>query len=137
MPNTLLSPEPLAFNKGLASIRILVGLMMAYHGFEIFQPHIMETYQTWDIIKALPAPVAMVYLGKGLEFFTGLCFVFGIFTRIAALFMAIDLLFICFFVGGGRFYYEDQHPFLFALLALVYFFAGPVTWSLDQRIFNK
>jgi putative oxidoreductase len=137
MSNTLLSPQPLAFDKGLASIRILVGLMMAYHGFEIFQPDIMATYQTWDVIKALPAPVFLVYLGKGLEFFTGLCFVFGIFTRLAALFMAIDLLFICFFVGNGRFYYEDQHPFLFALLALVYFFAGPVTWSLDQRIFNK
>ena len=136
MANPLLSPQPIWSDKGLASIRILVGLMMAYHGFEIFQPETMATYQTWDVIKKMPAPVTMVYLGKGLEFVTGLCFVFGLFTRIAALIMATDLLFICFVVGNVRFYYEDQHPFLFALLALIYFFTGPVIWSLDQRFFK-
>src|SRR5689334_617985 len=100
MAHPLLSPKPLYSEQGLALIRILVGLMMAYHGFEIFQPDTMATYQTWDVIKQLPAPVVMVYLGKGLEFVTGLCFVFGIFTRIAALFMTTDMLFICFFVGN-------------------------------------
>ncbi|HTF18461.1 MAG TPA: DoxX family protein [Chryseolinea sp.] len=136
MAHLLLSPRPLWSNAGLGIIRIVVGLLMAYHGLEIFQPDVMAGYQTWDVIKAMPSPVLMVYIGKGLEFVTGLCFILGIFTRIAALLMAIDLLFICFVVSNGRFYYEDQHPFLFALLALVYFFAGPVIWSLDQRIFK-
>jgi putative oxidoreductase len=40
-------------------------------------------------------------------------------------------------VGAGKFYYEDQHPFIFALLALVFFFTGPVQWSLDKIVFNK
>lgn len=132
----MLSPQPLWSSTGLATIRIIVGLLMAYHGIEIFQPETMKVYQDWDIIKKLPAPVMMVYLGKGLEFVTGICFVLGIFTRIAALLMAIDLLFICFVVGNGRFYYEDQHPFLFALLAMVFFFTGPVKWSLDERLFK-
>ena len=132
----MLSSKPLWLDTGLGVIRIVVGLLMAYHGLEIFQPGVMANYQTWDVIKKIPNPVLMVYLGKGLEFVTGICFVLGIFTRIAALLMAIDLLFICFVVGNGRFYYEDQHPFLFALLAMVYFFAGPVKWSLDQRIFK-
>ena len=132
----MISPSPLWLNAGLGTIRIVIGLLMAYHGLEIFQPDIMANYQTWDVIKMMPSPVVMVYLGKGLEFVTGICFILGIFTRIAALLMALDLLFICFVVGKGRFYYEDQHPFLFVLLALVYFFAGPITWSLDQRIFK-
>lgn len=132
----MFSSKPLWLDTGLGVIRIVVGLLMAYHGLEIFQPEVMANYQTWDVIKKIPYPVLMVYLGKGLEFVTGMCFVLGIFTRIAALLMAIDLLFICFVVGNGRFYYEDQHPFLFALLAMVYFFAGPVKWSLDQRIFK-
>lgn len=136
MPHAMFSSKPLWLDTGLGVIRIVVGLLMAYHGLEIFQPEVMANYQTWDVIKKIPYPVLMVYLGKGLEFVTGMCFVLGIFTRIAALLMAIDLLFICFVVGNGRFYYEDQHPFLFALLAMVYFFAGPVKWSLDQRIFK-
>lgn len=132
----MLSTQPLWSSTGLATIRIVVGLLMAYHGMEIFLPETMKVYQEWEIIKSLPAPVMMVYLGKGLEFVTGICFVFGIFTRIAALLMAIDLLFICFVIGNGRFYYEDQHPFLFALLAMVFFFTGPVRWSLDERLFK-
>ena len=136
MPQTIFSPAPLWSETGLASLRIFVGLLMAYHGLEIFQPEVMATYQKWEIIQKMPAPVFMVYLGKTMEFITGVCFILGIFTRIAALLMAIDLLFICFVVGNGRFYYEDQHPFLFALLAMVFFFTGPVKWSLDQRIFK-
>lgn len=136
MAHALLSPEPLWSKPALGVIRIVVGLLMAYHGLEIFQPEVMAGYQTWEVIGKMPYPVLLVYLGKGLEFVTGVCFILGIFTRIAALLMALDLLFICFVVGNGRFYYEDQHPFLFALLALVYFFTGPVLWSLDQRIFK-
>ena len=136
MPQSIFSPAPVWSDTGLATLRIIVGLLMAYHGLEIFQPDVMATYQKWDIIQQLPAPVFMVYLGKTLEFITGICFILGIFTRIAALFMAIDLLFICFVIGNGRFYYEDQHPFLFALLAIVFFFTGPVKWSLDQHFFK-
>lgn len=117
---------------GLACIRILTGLLMAYHGWEIFDSAKMAEYAKWDMVQTLPAPQLMVYVGKSLEFITGLCFVFGIFTRIAALLMALNMLFICFKVGNGHFYYEDQHPFLFAVLALVFFFTGPVKWNVDQ-----
>jgi putative oxidoreductase len=96
---------------GLATIRIITGLLMAYHGW--------------------------VYIGKGLELVTGICFVLGLFTRVAALLMVLDMLFICFKVGNGRFWYEDQHPFIFALLALLFFFTGPVKWSIDLLRFKN
>lgn len=136
MLKRLLSPQPLAFGNGMAIVRIVVGLLMAYHGLEVFDKTLIQEYLKWEVIQALPFPTFMVYLGKGLEFITGVCFILGIFTRIAAILMAANLLFICFVVGQGRFYYEDQHPFLFALLAIVFFFTGPVRWSLDQRFFR-
>jgi uncharacterized membrane protein YphA (DoxX/SURF4 family) len=111
--------------------------MMAYHGSEIFSRSSMEVYFTWDVIKSLPAPEAMVYLGKGIEFFAGVFLAAGLFTRAAALVMAINMLFICFRIGNGRFYNEDQHPFLFAVIALVFFFTGPVKWGLDYIIFKR
>jgi putative oxidoreductase len=137
MSSVLLSSQPLWRDNGLAVLRIITGMLMTYHGAEIFDRTKMLPYMEWDVIKSLPAPEIMLYIGKGLEFVTGLCFVFGLFTRIAAVFMAVDMLFICFKVGGGKFYYQDQHPFLFALIALVFFFTGPVKWSLDKRLFNK
>ena len=137
MSNVLLSSQPLWRDNGLAVLRIITGMLMTYHGAEIFDRTKMLPYMEWDVIKSLPAPETMLYIGKGLEFVTGLCFVLGLFTRIAAIIMAIDMLFICFKVGGGKFYYQDQHPFLFAMIALIFFFTGPVKWSLDTRLFNN
>jgi putative oxidoreductase len=133
----IFSPRPVWQENGLASIRILTGLMMAYHGWEVFFPAKMHEYLKWDVIKAMPAPLFMIYLGKSLELVSGILFVLGWFTRFAALFMAIDMLFICFKIGNGEFYYADQHPFLFAILALVFFFTGPVKWSIDQLMSKR
>lgn len=123
--------------RGLAILRILTGLLMAYHGLEIFDQDKMAEYAKWEVLQTLPSPLLMIYVGKGIELVSGVLLTIGLLTRTAALVMAINMFVICFKVGGGKFYYEDQHPFLFGLLALVFFFTGPVCWSLDQIIFKK
>ena len=137
MVNKLFSPRPLWQDTGLVILRIVTGLLMMYHGWEVFDSTAIKEYTTWDMIKALPAPLILVYLGKGLELVTGICFVLGLFTRISALLMAVNMLFICFKIGNGKFYYQDQHPFLFAMIAMVFFFTGPVKWSLDKLWFKR
>ena len=135
--NNFFSPKPLWQTNGLVLLRILTGLLMAYHGLEVFKPAVIKSYTEWDVIKKLPSPLFIVYLGKGLELVTGVCLSLGLFTRIAALFMFIDMIFICFKIGNGKFWYEDQHPFIFALLALVFFFTGPVKFGLDYVFFKS
>ena len=138
MFRSLLSPQPLFLEPGLALIRIFVGLMMTYHGWEIFQPEVMKTYFDWPQINALPffSSAIYAYLGKGAEFVTGLMLTFGFLTRIGALLMFLNMMFITFFMGEGRFYYQDQHPFLFAVIAAIFFFTGPMKWSVDQKVFK-
>lgn len=131
MLKKIFSSDPVSPQKGLAIIRIITGLLMAYHGLEVFDREVMVSYLTWDVIKGLFAPEFMVYLGKGLELVTGVFLALGIFTRLSSLFMIADMLFICFVISNGKFWYEDQHPFLFALIALVFFFTGPGSWSLQ------
>jgi putative oxidoreductase len=46
-------------------------------------------------------------------------------------------LYITFIVGGGKFWYEDQHPFMFALFGLLFLFTGPGAFNLDEVIFKK
>jgi putative oxidoreductase len=123
--SAIFSSAPVSPATGLAVLRIITGLLMAYHGLEIFNRQVMEGYTTWEAIRKLPAPVFMVYTGKAIELVTGILLTLGLYTRIATLLMAANMLFVCFYIGKGRFYYEDQHPFLFAMLALVFFFAGP------------
>ncbi len=133
----LFSPEGYLMKEGLAVLRILTGLLMAYHGLEVFNAEAMNEYAKWDVIKSLPFSNGIAYVGKGLELVSGICLALGAFTRVASLMMAINMLFICFKIGNGRFYYEDQHPFLFAVIALVFFFTGPLKWAIDFMLFKK
>lgn len=136
--NTLFSSHPIKENESAyALIRILVGFLMLYHGIEIFDSGLMLEYSNWDQFKNLPFSLNWVYLGKGLELITGVCFILGFFTRIAALLMAIDMVCICFYVGSGKFWYEDQHPFLFAIITILYFALGSGKWSIDRMLAKK
>lgn len=132
----LFTAESLAQRNGLVFLRIVTGLLMAYHGLEIFKPDIIKGYADWDKIKVLPYPLVAAYIGKGLEFVTGILLTIGLFTRIAALLMFLNMMVICFYIATGKFWYEDQHPFIFGLLALVFFFTGPIKLSFDHVLFK-
>lgn len=133
----LASSRPIWYPQSIALLRIVTGLLMAYHGWEVFDRATMEGYFGWDVLKNMPAPEFLIYLGKATELVGGILLALGLFTRIAALMIIGVMSFICFVVGGGKFWYQDQHPFLFVMLALVFFFTGPLTWSLDQRLFKS
>jgi putative oxidoreductase len=132
--NKLLSPQPLWQANGIALVRIIVGCFMLYHGLEIFSAEKMKAYFEWESFKGsswLP------YAGKAAEFVAGILLILGLFTRIAASLMIGTLAYIAFFVGNGKVWYEDQHPFLFVLLGLVLVFTGPGNIALDNLLFKK
>ena len=135
--NRFFSPSPLWQQEGIAIVRIIVGFFMIYHGWEVFDAAKMKEYTTWNTFKDYGAPAFMVYLGKGAELVGGILLTLGLFTRLACLIIAGTMLYIVFFVGNGKFWMQDQHPFLFVLLAFVFFFTGPGKWSLDQLIFRR
>ena len=70
------------------------------------------------------------------ELISGILFVLGLFTRIACLLIIGVMCYITFFLGKGIIWYDDQHPFLFILLALVFFFTGAGRISLDNLLFK-
>ncbi len=121
----------------MALLRIMTGLLMVYHGWEVFSVETMNMYLGWDSIKNLPFGKTLLYAGKGGEFFAGLALMLGLFTRWAAVFLATIMLFITFFIGHGKFWYEDQHPFAMGLLAFVFAIYGPGAWALDHKILKK
>lgn len=134
--NSFLSPSPLALDKGLGVIRIIVGLLLIFHGFEIFNAEIMSGYLGWDTFKG-PAAKFFVYSGKASELIAGVLLSLGLLTRLASILVVGTFSYITFFVGGGHFWYEDQHPFMFALFGLLFFLTGPGAFSLDAIVFKK
>lgn len=133
----LLSPSPLWQDSGLAFIRIIVGAFMIFHGWEVFDAEKMKVYLTWESFKGFSSPSFMVYMGKIAELIAGILMTIGLFTRPAALVLIFTMLYISFLVGHGKVWYEDQHPFLFVLLGLVFFFTGPGKLSVDQLLFRN
>ncbi|MBX3256811.1 MAG: DoxX family protein [Chitinophagaceae bacterium] len=133
----IFSPDTWMIQEGLTFVRIIIGLLMAYHGWEVFDNAKMEEYAKWESFNSHTSPATMVYIGKSAELISGVLLALGLFTRIAAVILIVTMLYICFKVGNGRFWYEDQHPFLFALMGLIYFFAGGGKYSIDNILFKK
>src|SRR5690606_32238607 len=115
------SPGP---EKGIGIIRIIVGLLLVYHGHEVFRPAIMNSYFDWDMFKE-PSTKFFVYAGMAAEPIAGIFLTLGLLTRVGALLTIGTFCYITFIVGNGRFWYEDQHPFMFALLGLLFVLTGP------------
>ena len=133
--NTFFSDAPLAFAQGVAIVRIIIGAMLIYHGQEVFNSEIMNGYLQWETFKS-PGSKFMVYAGKSSELIAGLSLFFGLLTRLGALLAMGTLSYVTFFVGHGKFWYEDQHPFMFVMFGLIFLFTGPGAWSVDALIFN-
>jgi len=110
---------------------------MIYHGWEVFDSSKINEYTKWLVDLKFPSPNFMAYLGKVMELVTGILITLGLFTRIAVVCLAITMLIVCFGIGKGRIFMEDQHPFLFVLLSFVFFFTGAGKWSLDNVFFGK
>jgi uncharacterized membrane protein YphA (DoxX/SURF4 family) len=133
MKNRLLTAEPIWADQALGIVRIVVGIFMIYHGWEVFDKAKMEEYAAWDTFKNYPSATFMVYLGKAAELAGGILLTIGFLTRIASIVLAGTMAYITFFVGNGIVWYNDQHPFMFVLLAIIFFFVGPGKWAIDKK----
>ena len=132
----LINPEPARLSQGVALIRIVLGLLLAYHGQEVFHSRLMQEYMQWEPLAG-PNASLLVYTGKSAELLAGILLTLGLFTRPAALILIATLSYITFFIGQGRFWYQDQHPFLFVLFGLQLLFTGPGAWSLDRYLYYR
>lgn len=121
---------------GIACVRFVTGALMAYHGWEIFTAAKMNEYLQWEMFRDMSFAKTMVYAGKAAELVGGVSLALGLFTRAGALIIMFTLSYIAFSVGNGKIWYQDQHPFLFVLLALLFLILGPGPYSLDS-IFRK
>jgi putative oxidoreductase len=135
--NRFFSSKGLYADAGITFIRILVGLFLVYHGMEVFDSVKMIEYAGWEIFKNSSFTPYLAYLGKTAEFVAGLLLIAGLFTRLACTITIGTMVYITFIVGTGKFWYEDQYPFLFAVLALFIFFTGAGTKSMDFLLFDK
>lgn len=129
-----LSSAPFWQNEGLFLIRLVFAFLLIYHGYEVFDAELMKGYTEWDVFKSA---TWLPYFGKAAELMAGIFLLFGFLTRLCCLVCIATFIYITFFVGKGKFWYDDQHPFMFILVALVFIFTGPGAFALDNLFFKR
>ena len=133
----ILSASPYYASTALTLVRIVVGVFIAIHGSEIFNPEKMKMYTGWMFERELPLASILAYIGKGCQLVGGIFLSLGFLTRLASFALILTMSFITFGIGNGKFWMEDQHPFLFVMFALLFLFLGGGDFSLDKKLFSK
>jgi uncharacterized membrane protein YphA (DoxX/SURF4 family) len=136
--NNTLSSNATTRQYGLDVVRIITGILLIYHGWEVFEPAKMNTYTGWFADKKYPSPAIWAYAGKTAELVAGIGFALGIFVRLSAFISIGAFAGIIFMLGGkGKIFTDDQHPFLFILLSLVFLFTSPGPLGLGNMLNGK
>lgn len=127
----VMSSQPLS-SKGVVIVRVITGLLLIYHGAQAFNRGEMLEYGPWLEKLGVPFPLSSAYLGKGIELLGGICFVLGICMRISSVLLMLAFLFITIVMGDGKILTDGQHPFLFFLFSMLFFFLGDSGYNVKR-----
>ncbi len=125
-------------NLGLAILRVLMGLGIAWHGFgKIFTEGRMEGFTEGVSEMGFPMPVIFAWAAALSEFLGGILMAAGLLTRWAALFVFATM-------GVAAFIHHADDPFDVTEKALLYWaaslsiiFLGAGRFSLDYLLRKK
>lgn len=129
--------KPLA----LLLLRLGLGTIFIYHGFpKLFSPA-TQAHQTLQEFSRMGFPSYFAYVAGVVEFFGGGLLVLGLFTRIAALFlageMAIAIIRVHLPQGGLLAVSNYQFPLALAVGAFALVAVGAGAISFDRAIFKN
>jgi putative oxidoreductase len=118
------------------TLRVLVGMMMIYHG----TPKVFEG--TSGLSEALasrgwPLPWLLGVLTAYTEFAGGILLTVGFLTRPVAVAMAVLFFIITFVFHGGDPFGDKELPLLYFVLSVAIVLYGPGRVSVDQYVINR
>lgn len=120
-----------------ALMRLCLGLMLVPHGWgKLFGGDIPHTAVNF-VKLGWPAPLAWAWLVGCLEFFGGLMLAFGLFTRIVAAMIAVEMAVISFLVlwpVWGWAQHGMEYTFMMGVFAFAMALRGGGPYSLDRAI---
>lgn len=92
---------------------------------------------TAAVAQSVPFPALLAPAAALSEFFGGLLFAIGLFTRPAALMVMVTMLVAAFHVHAADPFVKKEFALAYAFAALVGLLAGPGRFSLDARLFSR
>jgi putative oxidoreductase len=142
----LVSSKAINRDFGIVLIRLIVGLLMAFYGYEkLIHFDEMAASDFWAknvsfIGMSGKFPLALTIFA---EFFCSLFLIVGLFTRINLFFLMFCMAYIFLVIfpfsilNKGDNGYQFNDAFVYFIIYLGLFFTGAGKYSLDQKLFNK
>jgi putative oxidoreductase len=140
------SANPINSDFGLLLIRLMLGVLMAFYGYEKLI-HFTEMAASDFWAKNVSflgmtggTPLALTIFA---EFFCSLFLILGLFTRFSLLVLmfCMGYIFMVIFpmsiVDKGENGYHFSDTFVYFIIYLGLFFTGPGKYSLDKKLFSK
>ncbi len=116
-------------------LRIWLGIAFIMHGLPgVFDGDYMAGHTGMLEMYGIPLPEIMAYLSKGGELLSGLLLCFGLFTRLGALIVIVNMIVATFFAMQGDIFgdYQAEISFTYLLIAVCLFLNRPTEYSLDN-----
>lgn len=142
----LLSGQPINTDLGLLLIRVIIGALMAFIGYEkLIHFEEMANSDFWAKNVSFlgmkgAIPLALTIFA---EFLCSLFLIVGLFTRVSSFFLLFCMayIFLVIFPGSildkGEHGYEFNTAFTYFMIYLGLFFTGPGKYSLDAKFLKK
>lgn len=133
-----LSQNVLSQNVALTLLRVWVGLIFVLHGGQ--KLFVMGPAATAGMFAkiGIPLPGVSVWLVIFAEFFCGIAVLLGLFTRLAAIPIAIDMLGAIMFVHGRHGVFAQnggfEYPLTLLIASVVLVWAGPGPYAVDNLL---
>ena len=122
-----------AANAGLALLRIFAGISIAAaHGIGKIPPG--EGLVTRAGELGFPAPVVFAWGAALSEFLGGIFLALGLFTRLAAFFIACTMLVAILGVHAADPYQKKELAFMYFFVAAAFMLKGSGDWSVDALL---
>jgi putative oxidoreductase len=142
----LFSEQPINMDLGLLLIRVIIGTLMAFIGYEKlihFDELVVDEFWAKNVSFLGMTGGVPLFLTIFAEFFCSLFLILGLFTRFSlfVLMFCMGYIFMVIFpmsiVDKGENGYHFNDAFVYFIIYLGLFFNGPGKYSLDKKLFQK
>jgi putative oxidoreductase len=146
MKKLLLSGNAINIDFGLLLIRLIIGLLMAFYGYEKFiHFNEMAASDFWMKNVSFLGMSSKIALGLTIfaELVCSILLILGLFTRISLFFLLFCMgwIFLVIFpfsiLDKGDNGYQFNDAFVYFMIYLGLFFTGPGKYSLDAKLLSR
>jgi putative oxidoreductase len=121
-----------AFNFGMFILRVVLGLLLASHGYAKLVKFSSMRYKFMNFMHlGSTTSLSLVIFA---EFFCSIFLILGLFTRIASVFIIITMSVVVFVASHGNIFADGERGAIYLAAAFMILLCGPGRISVDGMI---